>query len=82
MTKIPPRRFLQSFKTVAASRGFETASVFEKRFHFCGRFAKGCETPNDFMRFARTTVFGFPLAGFLTGTGSAASCILSTGPCF
>lgn len=27
-------RFLQSFKTVAASRTFETASVFEKRFRF------------------------------------------------
>ena len=27
-------RFLQSFKTVAASRSFETASVFEKRFRF------------------------------------------------
>lgn len=27
-------RFLQSFKTVAASRAFETASVFEKRFRF------------------------------------------------
>jgi hypothetical chaperone protein len=27
-------RFLQSFKTVAASQSFETASVFEKRFRF------------------------------------------------
>jgi hypothetical chaperone protein len=27
-------RFLQSFKSVAASRSFETASVFEKRFRF------------------------------------------------
>ncbi len=27
-------RFLQSFKSVAASAAFETASVFDKRFHF------------------------------------------------
>lgn len=33
-------RFLQSFKSVAASRAFDTASVFEKRFRFegLGRF--------------------------------------------